>query len=276
MSIGVDYASIDQNSPPDFTRAKAKGISFAYVRAAVGVHPDPTFARDRDRARAAGVSIGPFLAIDWSASPVDLAQVMKDSVGELRSGELPPAIDVEFSQGIAATGLRPMTAVEKIEQLISALRGYFPTVVCYTSRRVWTEDLADIPSAICAACPLWLKVPYPWNPRNPPHLESIPQIQTNLIPLPWLRASAGTWIEQFQGDAIGVSGFTSTVDLDSFLNAAPPSYADRAPWIAAKLDEHQIAAQVDLADRVRQFQTQRGLVADGIVGVLTWAQLCHA
>ena len=87
----------------------------------------------------------------------------------------------------------------------------------YTSARVWHEDLQDIPSPACGTCPGWIKVAYPWKERQAPHPESVPR--TVPLPAPWNTTnSPGAFIEQFQGDALRVPGFSSTVDLNVFRN----------------------------------------------------------
>lgn len=272
--IGVDYASVDQNAPPDYYAARAWGLKFSYIRGSIGRNPDPTLARDRDRARSGGLPVGAFMAVDWADDPEPQARALIASCGTLTSGYMPPAVDIEFSRGIASTGLTPRSAIEKIERIIATLQERYPTIVLYTSLRVWTEDLGDLVSKPIGACPLWIKDPYPWNPRNPPHLESIPPV--GHLPTPWQDpTSPGAWIQQFQGDAIKVPGFSSTVDLNNFLVFSASREDPRKTWIDAKLTTSGFPPAVGpLEARIRALQTAHQIPIDGLVGLETWALLC--
>jgi lysozyme len=275
MILGIDYAQIDGNRTPNFPLARSAGIDFLYARATVGRSVDPTFARDRDAATRVGIHVGAFMALDWSGDPAAQAKIFASALGPIHPGDLPPAIDVEMSRGIAATGLAPSAAIQKIEIAIRTLQVRCPTVLLYTSARVWHEDLADLPSPLCSTCPLWIKVPYPWNPRNPPHPESIPPVGS--LPLPWQGlGSAGAWIEQFQGDAVGLPGLTATVDLNAFLSSTGDSHDPRAAWISQRITNAGISSTGTIQDKIRAFQGKHRLDTDGIVGPATWSALCAA
>lgn len=273
--IGVDYASVDRNATPDYYTARTWGLDFAYIRGSIGRTPDPTLARDRDRARSAGLQVGAFMAVDWTDDPEPQARALIAACGYLTTGYVPPAVDAEFSRGIASAGLTPKSAIEKIERIVATLQERYPTIVLYTSLRVWTEDLGDLPSSpIVSNCPLWIKDPYPWNPRNPPHLEDIPSV--GRLPAPWRSSiSPGAWIQQFQGDAIKVPGFSSTVDLNRFL-CFPASPEDpRKTWVDAKLTSKGFPPSIGTIEaRIRALQSTHQITPDGIVGLETWACLC--
>lgn len=267
MILGADYAKIDGNSRPNFTAARAARIGFTYARASVGTSPDPTFLRDRDAARAAGIFPGAYMAIDWNADADAQVRAFTTSRGTPRTGELPPAIDVEGAGGHQAEDV-----LKKIEAIVSAMRKIFGQVVIYTSDNVWHEQIRDLPSKICGSCPLWEKVSYPWNRLNPPHPESIPPIRQ--VPAPWRSPANSPWIEQFQGDAIAVRGFSSTVDLNLFLLATGDPADPRNPWIDEQMRRHRVPDRGTTRDRIGAFQAMQGLQVDQIVGPATFSALC--
>lgn len=244
--LGIDYASIDGNK----IDAAATGAHFAYIRASAGMQTDPTWALHRD-AWAKVAPAGAYHALAWHTDPVAQAQVFIKCAGERRPGELPFALDVE-ADSAAALHLTPAQCLAQAEACLRELVNHYGTMVVYTSARVWTDVLGDAPSALFTSCPGWIKVPYPWATRRPPHLESAPA--TYAIPGPWRTAgSPGVWIVQFQGDAIGLPGTTSTVDLNRFeMHGAYPGVADTGA-----------------------FQTAHGLTPDGVIGPRTFAALTH-
>lgn len=243
--LGIDYASDDGNR----IDPKATGAGFAYIRASIGVHTDPTWSMHR-RLWAPVAPAGAYHALAWHTDPIAQAHVFIACAGERRPGELPFALDVEAD---SATALH-MTAAQCLAHTEACLRElvtHYGTIVIYTSARVWADVLGNAPSAAAGSCPLWLKVPYPWRARNAPHLESAPT--TYALPSPWRQAA----IVQFQGDAVGLPGTTSTVDLNRFE-------ARRADnWTSP--DGRTV--------NVREFQSNHGLTVDGVIGPRTFAAL---
>lgn len=282
-TLGVDYASVDYESlgnvKPSFASAFAWGARFAILRTAFTLNgapeTDPTWERHSGDARAAGIQIAPYMILGWRADPVVQVEKLVAAYGEPAPGDLPPALDIE---GVA--GVTPAQALAAIEAAVTALRAHYPTVMIYTSQTVWGEQLADQASAVCGACPLWLKVGYPWKTRNLPHPESIPAASPMPVPVPWRTAgSPGAFVEQFQGDAIEVPGFRWAVDLNTFLPYAATSSDLRTAWVRGKLNAAGFpagATDAALASAIRAFQTARKLTVDGIMGVMTWAALCAA
>ena len=277
--LGIDYGSVDENRPPDFAAARGYGVRFVIARAAYTyngqAHTDAVVARDRAAAEDAGLQFGAYVILGWNVDPVDQVTAFVNAYGPQVVGDLPPSLDIEFPKGIAETKLTPRAALDRVETALAALQTTYPTVMIYTSARVWHEDLDDLASEACGRCPGWIKVAYPWKEKQDPHPESAP----SSVPLREA-GSAGVFIEQFQGDALRVPGFSSTVDLNVFRNYVGGTADPRTPWVAGRLGLFGHTCDptnaTSVADAIRAFQTDTGTGVDGIVGPRTWARLCAA
>lgn len=259
MIVGIDYAGIDGGH---VTPAQT-GAKFAYVRASGGMRDDPTWRRDRD-AWAKIATAGAYHWLAWHRDPVAQAHRFIASAGERRPGELPFALDVE-ADSAAALHMTPDECLAHAETCLRELLDHYGCVAVYTSARVWMDVMGNARSPLFASCPLWLKVPYAWRARNLPHFESVPSFYT--LPNPW--RLSGAWILQFQGDAVGLPGTLSTVDLNTFL--PPPAQAIDMLQRAGITSSYQ-----SFASRVRVFQKMRGLVVDGVIGPKTFAALTQS
>jgi hypothetical protein len=262
--IVLDYASVDGNAPPDFAKVKAAGASAVIFRGAYGyagsAHLDPTIHRDSAAARAAGLRVGAYLFLSYDASPVFQAAAL-DAVYGRQAGDLPVALDLEMDH--PPPGTDAMRRLQIAEQAIAALRSLYGqrSVMVYTSLQQWLDHFGDLDSAALGSAPLWLKTPYAWNLRNPPKLDSAGPL--GQLPRPWRRpGSPGAWLQQFQGDALGWDGFSSTVDLSQFLTWRDSAVDSRSTWVK------------NLAPNVATWQALHGLDADGIIGPATFSALC--
>lgn len=284
MSLGCDYASVDGNKPPSFGEAYAYGLRFAIIRGAyvdgAHVYVDSTLARDRGPAHAAGLIVGTYLILGYDQSgptPEEQANALIVAWGETGPNELPVAIDAETNSPdhSSSTDAERLAWVQRAYDVLHAKYG---VVMTYTSENQWSENFGDGPSEIGNG-PLWIKVAYPWNPDNPPHPTDIPPV--GVLPVPWRASgSPGAWILQFQGDAKGVPGFSSTVDLDTFLYYTASSTDTRTPWVVSQL----IAAgelagfttdPAIIGPAIGAFQTKNGLTADETIGPATLCVICR-
>lgn len=256
MILGIDYAGIDGGR----VEPAKTGAKFAYIRASGGMRDDPRWRQDRD-AWAKVAPAGAYHWLAWHRDPVAQAHRFIASAGERRPGELPFCLDVE-ADSAKALAMTPAECLEHAETCLRELVEHYGCVMIYTSARVWVDVMDNAESPLFAACPLWLKVPYPWRARNQPHLESVPATYT--LPRPW--RSKDAVMMQFQGDAVGLPGTTSTVDLNKFL-------ALGRGMVSTMLRRVGITTYLTVADGVRRFQRARGLVVDGIVGPRTFAAL---
>ena len=285
MTCGCDYASVDGNNPPNFAAAYAWGIRFVLIRGAYTyngrAYVDTTLARDRAPAHAAGMIVGAYLILSYDPSgpsPEMQAQTFIDAYGEVQAGELPVSIDAETNSNdhSASTDAQRLDWVQRAYDVLLAKYGI---VMTYTSQNQWSENFGDGPSEIGDG-PLWIKVPYPWNADQPPHPEDVPPIGT--IPAPWRAAgSPGGFIEQIQGDAKGVPGFSSTGVLSNvFLYYKASATDPRTPWVV-----QQLVAAGELAgpttdaalinNAIRGYQAAQRLGVDGTIGPATFAPLAR-
>lgn len=272
MIIGVDYASVDGNTAPDFAKAREAGLKFVYIRATWGAWKDPCVERDVSAAHATGLDVGlyAFLRFDEHgvAAPPVKAQVEAFHTQVSAAYPyltLPSALDVEFpGRGLVDTGLTPQAALNWVEDAAILLGN--PMI--YTSARVWAEDLKNRPAEALGHLPLWVKTPYVVRARQPVTLAGLAaDVSSGLIPPPW---HGRAWIQQFQGDAVGFPGFSSTVDVNRFLpyrdTPGDTSHHDpRADWVHSRLAGRSIQA----------YQEANGLVPDGVVGPKTFAVLAR-
>lgn len=265
MITGYDWAGVDGN----VLHWDAIGGSFVIVRAAYtynGLHEDNTCRLVRLQAAKHGKVFGAYMILGFrqdDATPEQQADNFIRVYGVRRPGELPPSLDLE-ADSAAKLGLTVAQCLAWAERAYARLKKAYGTVMIYTSRRVWGDVFGDLSSDMGEA-PLWVKVPYPYKVHNPPHPEACPADGSYELPKPWANpASPGAWIVQYQGDALGVSGFSSTVDCNKFIARTMPD----TMWLASKLYVGGNAASV------AEWQKYENLAsADGVIGPATFAAL---
>lgn len=271
MIEGRDYASIDGN----IVDPEASGASFAIIRAAYtykgsDVH-DLTAKNDRPRWRKLGKTVGAYMILGWAktgSSPEKQVANFIASYDDRQPGELPPSLDLE-ADSANAIGMTHAEALAWAERAYDALVKHYGIVLIYTSARVYTDVFGDLPSKM-GASPLWIKIPYPWRAKQPPHPESCPTAAWvfDHLPPPWRDTmSPGAWIVQYQGDAIHVDGFTGTVDLNAWL----PWYGSQQIGYRTKAVYAQLA--VKGFKTLIEFQHAEKLLEDDVLGPKTFSLL---
>ena len=284
MSFGYDIASVDGNRPPHWPDVLSSGASFIWYRASFAYWDashaawacvgDPACHRDWATIPSALVR-GAYLfpVLEASQSPEEQVGVFKtstDAIGGLRPGiDMAPALDIEFPGGIAKTGLDIPGVLAWLRRAIAEMERVFGCrPILYTSGRVWNGTDADCLGNPAAPdlidCPLWL-ARYPYKTRIPAVLPLPGNLLSPPVPTPW----SGAWaLHQFQGDALGVPGFTSTVDISRFHTLSPGDHDPLVFWYKRKLglpasDKYDAAMLVS----VKNLQASKSLTVDGILGV---------
>jgi len=284
--LGVDYASVDDNAPPDFHKARQAGTRFALVRAIYGrrvhgqcdaapVFVDPVWARDKDAITAAGLLRGAYLFVCYPRNGCDTptpevqAQAFIDHVELERDKDFVPMFDVEEASDV----LGPDEMYDWTLRVTTALRAHYRAWPgMYTSAQVWAEHLCNHAAGPLAECPLWLAKPWPWQANTEVHLDGALDREPRTIPQ--FGDATNYWIYQYQGDAVRWPGFSNTVDANRFHGVARKATGTIVSWI-----QRRVAASVDgdfgpkTESAVKAFQAKHGLLADGIVGPATFAAL---
>jgi lysozyme len=282
--FGVDTADWE-NQNADWLRAKAQvPIDFAIIRASGGGAPDNYFRRTWPELKDAGLVRGAYLFLvfprqgAWPSSPVTQARAFIKTVGNLDESDLAPALDVEADTW-QNTGMKPPQLLEGVRAAWKTLRDYYGAApIIYTSRRVWIEVLGNLPAPDLAESPLWVK-DYPYKLRTPAHYDPQPFASGQLdprMPAPWGDA-ASWWIHQYQGDALGLPGFSRTVDMNRFNTTVSGASGDRVRWVQRRLGIPQSGAFDAATEReLRAFQNKKGIDADGVINPRTFAYLSRS
>ena len=281
MIIGLDYASVDGNKKPDLAAAYKAGARFAFVRGAYGAWSDPTVKRDADDVRESGMVFGAYLfALPGPKHPAPEKQVA--AMPALLPGDFPPALDVEFPAGVAATGMSRAEVLAWVRAAAEAMRRrYGCAPLIYTSKRVWdghdtdSLGLGSVAALELTDCPLWL-ARYPFATRIPPVVNARAVDRLPWAPVPAAWGDGNLWVHQYQGDAIRFPGFSATTDLNRFKIMGAGETGRRVRWAQRRLRmlegdpgvfDHAMLAQV------LEFQEREGLVTDGVIGPQTFARL---
>jgi len=168
----------------------ADGIVFAYIRVANGLTADSKFSDNWSGARQAGVVRGAYQILQPSDDAVAQAQVLVNAIGELSTGDLPPALAVEVIDGQT-----PGTIATKVGAWLSYVESALglPGII-YTGRFFWQDNVA---SSDYADHPLWIA------DYSSPTCPNLPSQWTDWVL--WQNSSTGV-----------VDGITGSVDTDIF------------------------------------------------------------
>jgi lysozyme len=280
MILGIDTASVAGNKKIDWTAAKAAGLSFAILRAAFGDEADGAFAREWDRTTDAGLLRGAYLFLRFprggkrAPEPEMQARALLSAIGAVQPDDLPPILDLEFpGEGRAETGFTVAQCLDwvlRARGVIKDALGVDP--ILYTSARVWRDDLGNSRSTDLVDCPLWLARYYFKDGLSVRSGAAFSDLPAPAVPPPWGDAD-NWWMHQYQGDATGFPGFNGKVDLNRF-NPYYTGNGARARWVQQRLGvtvdgRFGEISKAALAD----FQAERGLIADRVVGPRTFAYL---
>jgi lysozyme len=103
---------------------KSAGVTFAFVRVSDGLnYPDSKFATNWPNAKAAGLVRGAYQFFRPGQDPTSQANAMLakiDAAGGMQAGDLPPVLDLETADGVAASTVvsRAKTWLSVVEKKI--------------------------------------------------------------------------------------------------------------------------------------------------------------
>jgi GH25 family lysozyme M1 (1,4-beta-N-acetylmuramidase) len=293
MQLGIDYASVDDNAPPNWALAKqpsADGsrLTFAIVRGAYGNWSDTTCIRDWSGIKAAGLVRGSYLYPRYKNGQGELMPIMSQVAAlqhAIKAGggldaykDLPPAIDIESGGSPTSFGCTAEQALVWYREIWNEMQlafGVRPLI--YTSGRVWLEDLDNQMAPDLATSAAWLAKPWPWKAKTTAHRDITKPFSNGAydpqVPIPW--GGGNWWIHQYQGDAVNFPGFTHTVDINRFNLMRIGEKGARVSWVQRRVGtkpDGDFGPKTETA--VKTFQSQHKLTADGVIGPLTFAPLC--
>ncbi len=259
---GIDLV-VDPKSPVDWSRVRASGRTFGYVRATYGLSTDPGFAATWHAMRQAGIARGAWQVLRHDEDAIEQAvQFLK--VVELQRGDLPPMIDLErMATSSPATVLDKLRAwLGVIESELEARHGFPIRPLIRTSSRAWPVRREP---CVFGDYALWIIDPIHFDPPS--------------MPACW---AADEWtVHQYSVGVRGVPGVHGPAQLDRW---SPCKLGDRgrAPQLIKQLLRRAkfgfgVTDTCEIDDYTRraivQFQEARGLIQDGIVGPKTFAEL---
>jgi len=279
MIIFADWASVDGNGLVEYAefmeacQSQGSRLGGVILRGAYGTLPDPTLRQEWTRAKNYGFTAGAYLFLRSrkDQSPIDQVHAFATNQGTVTRDDLVPTIDVEDHWPAAEAELEAVhTAWREMVQI------YGVPPMLYDSGRVWTEDLHNLPAGEMIDSPQWVAKPWPWAIRQPAVLAPGPFESGKydpIVPKPW--GPGNWWLHQYQGDALPVPGFTSTVDLSRFHLMTQGETGPRVAWVQRRLGLPRTSVfDAEMSSRLRAYQTQQGLVADAVVGPQTFKRIC--
>lgn len=194
VTEGIDVSVYQGNI--DWQRVKAAGIEFAYIRVSDGLPPiDSKFVQNWSGARAAGVLRGVYQFFREDEDAVAQADLLLDTMGPLEADDLPPAIDVESTDG--QTGPTIVAHVSAWMDRIEAATGRTPII--YTGRPFWDTNTGS--STAVNDRPLWIPN---WG-----------------VTCPSISAAWSSWAVWQYSSTGSVDGISGDVDLDRFNGDRP-------------------------------------------------------
>lgn len=268
MLKGLDTAGVAGNGKVNWTATRAAGYRFAILRASVGLRADKVFPTYWPQLKAAGFVRGAYMFWRVADDPIEQVNVFDAAMkGALGAGDF-VAFDLEFAtdkkdpkkrSGRASWGFTAEEARARAEQSWGRLVDLDYEPIVYTSARIVDgPDLKGLP-LVMADSPLWCvrrkkMVPKQWGGPND-----------------W-------WISQDRLDinAAAVPGFAKgDLDLNSFNPLYKGMRGPRVKWLQQQLDVVPSGVFDKTTDEaLRWFQENEGLSSDGIVGPVTFGELC--
>lgn len=285
--LGVDIAQVDDDKV-NWMTARADGVSFAFERGSWNNGADPTPAHDRDAIRAAGLVYGAYVGPSLGkmyAPPEEQIDVAIAASGLIPGKDFALVLDIEFPRGLVGTGWdNPLASiVDWVSRAQAQCKKRLScTLIPYSSARVLDGTDTD---CVRGALDKLFAGTIPWLARyalatriaaqaSPSQVEAV-----SAPPVPRYVGDPNGWlVRQYQGDSVGLAGFSATVDLDKFNRQATGSIGAFTRWI-----QNRVGADVDgsygphTEELVARFQASHGLSDSGEVdpataAALTWVE----
>ena len=246
--IDVSYAQ----GKPDWTLVKESGeVDFVYVKASDGIAPngpDVSFKYNWDSLLKLGIPRGAYHFYQASKDPVKQAEIFFSIVGELRTEDLPPVIDVEVHP---VNGQTTSQYAENVKKFMEKAEELFKRkLVVYTGGPIFNSSTKGAPEDVLnfiSNRDLWLSA-YVVNPNK-------------FIPIAWSNRKKAWTIWQKSGD-IGannspgkrIKGIRGVVDFNEFSN----EILDLNDWIRSSYltQENNVITPKDSVDTNEEIITK--------------------
>lgn len=275
-TIGIDVADSETRGAKWATSKSEGHLRFAGLRATYGTTLDAGYKGAVAALDAAQVPHFPYLFNRWNVqTPEAQAHAALDAAyGSMSPNwhSFPLCIDVEGNRN----GLGVNQAYDWLLRVYRTVKDSIGVEPLIYSSKVWWMDpdgMNNYPAPELSECPFWAKF-WPYKVRtqavyDPAVVDTLPAAPTPA----WVE---GCPILQYQGDALGYPGLLSTCDMDKIQMVKQGS----ANTGNVRFVQRRVGAVVDgtfgpnTTQKVKDFQTSRGLTADGVVGLETWQALC--
>lgn len=160
---GVDVSEW-QGGSIDWGAVHASGREFAITRIGDGLYRDPTFARNWEGIRAAGMIRGAYQFFRANRDAMAEANIVCEAVGRLGPGDLPAMLDVEADNGVSPAGMR--AAIDVWLQRVGECTGKRPMI--YSAGWFWNPHVAsdaygEYPLVVAAYGPRCPDLPIGWG-----------------------------------------------------------------------------------------------------------------
>lgn len=233
----------------DWPKVRATGQRFVVVKATEGAtYADPTFNGDWSGARLSGLLRAPYCFFHPSQDPKKQADHFSSVVQALKDpGELPPALDLEVTDGLTKDKIIPRVKIWLDE--VETAFGRKPMI--YSSVSFLETNLSDIgggPPVWSKDYPLWLS----WFPQQ--YVDGM----SPLMPKGWF-----TWTFWQYSPTGLVNGINTKVDLDLFNGTLQDLYTFTGAQMASQAPVIHVVAAGDTLESIanRYGVTVRELVS---------------
>jgi lysozyme len=198
---GIDVSHYDGDV--DWNKVKVSGRAFAIAKATEGnTFADPEFATNWTGIKAAGMARGAYHYFHPSDDPVTQADWFTKTMGPLEPGDLPPALDLEVSDGVSADKVTSAT----IAWLDRVALATHQKPLVYTSTRFVNESMGGDPVGLEDHATLWVSKWDVMCPDVPTPFTGFAIWQTGSGTVPGETAEAAD-VDVFNGSAADLAKF---------------------------------------------------------------------